>query len=384
MLVAVGFPAASRAADIRDPVCTPAPCERRAVDVVICLDTSGSMTDLIDSARARLWDIVSTLSKARPMPRLRVGLLTYGSPSNSTGSGGWIVKHTDLTDDLDVVYSRMMGMHTDGGDEFVGWVLHDAVESMSWSNDPRALRIIFVAGNESADQARERHDFRYVAEKARNRGILINSIYAGSRDQGVAENWHLVAQSGGGNFNAIDMKCGTVQVPTPYDDTLRKLNDALNSTYLPYGVAGREREAMQRDQDGQAMAMGPQTMSSRAAAKAGALYQNSVWDLVDASNSKDFDLDDVPVASLPGAMQSMNPEQRVDYLKQVTRKRGDVQREIQETDMRRQQFLQQRLASAGGSVSLDQAILASLRSQAEALGFQFADAPENATSNGAP
>jgi hypothetical protein len=132
------------------------------------------------------------------------------------------------------------------------------------------------------------------------------------------------------------------------------------------------------------MAMGPQTMSSRAAAKAGALYQNSVWDLVDASNSKDFDLDDVPVASLPGAMQSMNPEQRVDYLKQVTRKRGDVQREIQETDMRRQQFLQQRLASAGGSVSLDQAILASLRSQAEALGFQFADAPENATSNGAP
>ena len=66
------------------------------------------MTHLIDSARGRLWDIVTELSKARPTPRLRVGLLTYGTPDTSTADQGWVVKQVDLTNDLDTMYGKMM------------------------------------------------------------------------------------------------------------------------------------------------------------------------------------------------------------------------------------------------------------------------------------
>ena len=38
---------------------------------------------------------------------------------------------------------------------------------MSWSPDPDGLRLVFIAGNESADQAVDRVDFRAVAETAR-------------------------------------------------------------------------------------------------------------------------------------------------------------------------------------------------------------------------
>src|SRR5262249_532078 len=49
------------------------------IDVVICLDTSGSMDGLIDSAKNKLWDIVNELAKIKPAPNLRVGLYSYGN-----------------------------------------------------------------------------------------------------------------------------------------------------------------------------------------------------------------------------------------------------------------------------------------------------------------
>ncbi len=51
------------------------PSENRAIDLAICLDVSGSMSDLLDSVRGRVWDIVSDLSRASPTPSLRVALI---------------------------------------------------------------------------------------------------------------------------------------------------------------------------------------------------------------------------------------------------------------------------------------------------------------------
>jgi hypothetical protein len=49
------------------------------IDLVICLDTSGSMSGLIDTAKEKLWAIVNEMDRAEPTPVLRVGLLTYGN-----------------------------------------------------------------------------------------------------------------------------------------------------------------------------------------------------------------------------------------------------------------------------------------------------------------
>ena len=64
------------------------------VDVVICLDVSGSMNGLLDSARIKLWDIVNDLAKIKPTPNLRVGLYSYGG-STARGyapAAGWVKK----------------------------------------------------------------------------------------------------------------------------------------------------------------------------------------------------------------------------------------------------------------------------------------------------
>jgi len=88
------------------------------VDVVLCLDVSGSMNHLIDSARGKLWDIVNDLGTVKPTPRLRVGLYSYGHTTYDPKKG-WVRKEVDLTDDLDTVYRKLNGLTINGGTEYV-------------------------------------------------------------------------------------------------------------------------------------------------------------------------------------------------------------------------------------------------------------------------
>lgn len=349
---------------IPDPVASEPAAERRPVDLVLCLDTSGSMTDLIDSARAKLWNLVNELATTKPTPRLRVGLLTYGSPNNSTARQGWVVRQTDLTSDLDTVYAKMMAMTTHGGAEFVGWVLNDAVHTMSWSPEPDALKLIFVAGNESADQASERHNFRHVAQQARNGGMIINALYAGKRSKGVAEHWDQVAEHGHGHFAAIDMHRGTIQLATPQDKILRELNEELNATYLPYGSVGQTGAANQARQDRNAAKLGAESDSSRTVAKATALYENAAWDLVDASRDKDFDPAELKAEELPENMRQLTPEERRAYLRGMRRARADIQQRIQQVNVARQKHLAaQRGKGSAGQASLGEEMRRAIREQ---------------------
>lgn len=344
--------------------------ERRPVDLVICLDTSGSMTQLIDSARGRLWEIVNELARMRPTPHLRVALLTYGSPHNSTAAAGYVVRQCDLTDDLDTVYAKMMAMHTNGGEEFVGWVLNDSLRTLHWSSDPRALRIIYVAGNESADQAANVFNFRTVAAEARERDIIINAIYAGDRSQGISEQWEEVARHGGGCFTAIDMACGTVQISTPYDLELQTLNIELNATYVPYGARGQEGLENQRCQDDNAVRLGQQSCASRVVSKSTALYSNSVWDLVDAMARNEVRLEEMEAEALPEPMRGLSVEEQRVYIERHATARRDVQKKIQTISEQRELYLRQQREKTAGGTALDEAMLKALREQAAARGFE--------------
>jgi len=356
-------------AKIEDPcVVKPDPIARthrcRPVDVVICLDTSGSMTALIDSARGKLWDIVNTLAQEEPNAVLRVGLLTYGSPGRSTAARGWVARQTDLTSDLDTVYAKMMALTTDGGDEFVGWVLNDALRTMSWSTDPEASKLVFVAGNESADQAAHVFNFRRVAQEARGKGIVINSIYGGGYQQGIAESWDQVALHGGGYYSAIDMQAGTQQITTPQDKLLIELNAEINATYVPFGSDGARGKANQVQQDANASRMGGQSAASRVATKSTKLYSNARWDLIDASEEADFDLSKVKPAALPAEMRVLTEGEQRKYLEEKKVTRARLQRRVQEVNKKREAYIKaEREKSGKRAQTLDDAMKETIRKQ---------------------
>jgi hypothetical protein len=161
-----------------------------------------------------------------------------------------------------------------------------------------ALRVVFVAGNESADQ-------------------------------GVVEKWHDVAWAGEGTFSAIDPSTGSIQIAAPQDDLLLELNGRLNTTYVPYGEKGQDGLANQIAQDSNASRLGVQSCSSRIVAKGGALYNNASWDLVDKTLEEGFGWDAISPADLPEEMRSMTLDESVEFIEAKRAQREAIQREIQ-------------------------------------------------------
>lgn len=343
------------------PKADPAPISRD-IDLVIALDTSGSMEGLLDSTRARLWDIVNAAAEKDPNARIRVGLVTFGSPGVAGPEQGFVKVRSDLTTDLDSLYGKVMALQTDGGEEFVGWTLDTAVNQLSWSTRKGAAKIVFIAGNESADQAREQHDFRTVTANARERGIVVNALFAGNADQGVRERWADVAKHGGGFYTAIDQQAGTHDIATPQDQKLVELNAKLNGTYVGYGARGEEGKANQVAQDANAMRMGGSSAAARVGVKSRAAYDNSSWDLVDGVQNGRVDLAAAPATALPEPMRDLDAEGRQAYVEKLAEEREQIQEEIDSLNEERTRYLRKakpKKADAG----LDDAMLEAMDAQ---------------------
>ncbi len=359
----------------------PAPEHRKAVDIAICLDTSGSMTGLIDAARMKLWDIVNDFSDAKPMPTLRVALLTFGNDGHNP-EDGWVRVDQPFTQDLDRVSEQLFALSTNGGTELVGRVLYRAVSDLEWAETKDALKVIVVAGNESAEQD-DVIDFRYVCDSAKNADTIINAIYCGNPEDTIAPAWREVAESGNGQFVSIDQN-QTVVIATPFDEQLATLSVEVNVTYIPFGADGQRGMQNQTIQDSNSSNMNSAAAASRARTKASANYQCS-WDLVDACNSNQVELKNVKTEDLPENMQSMTISERTAYLKEVLDRRETIQKKIQKVSVQRNGFLAKAKSemSAANEMSFDHILRNAIRKQAIAKGFQFeiSDKEESTTEN---
>src|SRR5436190_3797574 len=239
------------------------------IDVVICLDVSNSMDGLIASAKVKLWDIVNDLGKIKPTPNLRVGLYSYGH-NNYPAARGWVRKELDLTTDLDGVYQKLNGLTTFGGEEYVARVCRDALAEQKWSADKKALRLIYVCGNEPADQDKQVH-LKDVAQMALKKDIIINTIYCGPGNHPEAKGWKDFAVMAEGRFASIDQQGGSVAIATPQDKKLAELSTQLNTTYVAYGKERLrdEKATNQIAQDSAAAKLAPGVSAGRAVSKAG-------------------------------------------------------------------------------------------------------------------
>jgi hypothetical protein len=342
---------------------------QKKVDLVIALDTSSSMDGLIDSARAKLWDVVLLLGKAKPQPIVRVGLISYGNDGYDR-SVGWVRKEADLTTNLDDVYAKLFALRTNGGTEYVARAVHDATTQMQWDKNQDTLKIIFVAGNEPANQDPMIPVEKAVGE-AREKGIFVNAIYCGSDSAGEAIGWREVAGKGSGQYAAIDQN-HVVAVATPMDGELQRLSGELNKTYVGYGAVGGLKAANQAAQDRNAMSSGGHVAASRAAAKASAVYRNDEWDLVDAAKHGKKKVADMPVAELPAPMQSMAPAERERFVEEKSQERDKIQRRIAELSQKREAYIaEDRKKHAGGPAAFDDAVTSSIKTEAKKKGLAF-------------
>ncbi len=341
--------------------------QSKHVDLVIAIDTSSSMDGLIDSARGKLWDVVNLLGQAKPQPILRVGLISYGNTGHSA-QAGWVKKEIDLTSDLDKVYAKLFELRTSGGEEYVARAVTAATNDMQWTQEQGALKIVFVAGNESASQD-PKISLETAIGGAKDRNILVNTIYCGNARNTEANLWAQVATMGRGKYASIDHN-NIVAVNTPYDAELGTLNGRLNKTYIGYGARGGEGLAMQAAQDKNASTASAPAAASRVAAKASGLYSNESWDLVDA-RKKGKKVGDLRADEMPAEMKPMTTTEREKFVEEKSRERAQVQQKIAEINAKRDQFIQAERKKQGGPANLDDAMKSAVKPAAEAAGFAF-------------
>jgi hypothetical protein len=348
--------------------------KNKDVDLVVCLDVSGSMNGLIDSAKIRLWDIVNELAKMKPTPNLRVALYSYGH-STYPADKGWVRKEIDLTTDLDEVYAKLNALTINGGEEYVARVSQAALTQQKWTTAKGALRLVFVCGNEPADQDKKIH-LNTAAALAKEQGVIVNTIYCGAKNNPEADGWAAFAAKCGGKYATIDQNRAkkVPHVATPYDKDILSFNEKLNGTYVAMaGEAGKKGAENQLKQDQNAAANAPAAELGRAAAKAGAAYKNSSWDLVDKmKEDPKFDLSKLKDDELPAELKKLKPEERVEYVKKKGEERCDIQKKIGELSAKRQKHIDEelkKLPKDAGDKALDDALKGIIREQATAKGF---------------
>ena len=306
------------------------PVAGRPVDLVLCIDTSNSMDGLIESAKLKLWDVVNELAKVKPTPILRVALYNYGN-DNFTAESGWVKQELELTTDLDAVYAKLNGLKTRGGTELVARVTRQAIKDLKWSDDAKALKLVFVCGNESASQDKQ-YTLAEVAKQAKDKGVYVNTIYCGPANNPEAAEWKEFAVLGGGRYGNIDQNKSAAQqvVATPHDKDLAELSGKLNRTYVFYGKDRAALAENQKAQDDNAAKAGAGVAAARGQTKAEALYRND-FDLLDRmKGDKAFDVKKLADAELPDELKKLKPEEREGYLKKKGEERDAVQKQIQE------------------------------------------------------
>jgi len=341
----------------------------RPVDLAICLDVSGSMNGLLNAARQNLWAVVNDLAKLQPAPTLRVALLTYGCSAYEPEKG-WVRVDTQFTTDLDLVSEKLFALATNGGEEYVARVMQTALTELSWSSDPNALKLMFVAGNEPATQD-PKVDGPSQSKAAIEKGIVVNTIYCGNPAHEEAAGWRAVATLADGKFAAIEQDKEFV-VSTPFDTQLAELSAAMNTTYVLYGSQAGVWAQNQVTQDGNAARLNSAAEATRCQTKASSLYRNGHWDLVDACNEPTFKLEDVKKQDLPEVLRKMSADELRAHVAAQKKKRDEIKQQVEALGKQRDAHVQQELQriGEGGKLLFEQAVLESVRQQAEARGFQ--------------
>ena len=344
--------------------------ESNVVQLAILLDTSNSMDGLIDQAKTQLWKIVNEMARSKrngESINLYVALYEYGN-DNLSPEEGFVRLVSPLTDDLDKISEELFKLQTNGGSEYCGTVISEAVKDLKWTKDSDELKIIFIAGNEPFTQGSV--DYKVSCKDAISKGIIVNTIFCGNYDEGVQTNWKDGADLADGKYMNIDQDQEIVHIDAPQDDELIALGKKLNETYIAYGYYGDEFKERQAEQDENAGNLAPEVLVDRTVTKSSGQYRNESWDLVDAKKEGTVKIEELEEDQLPEEMKNMTVEERKAYVEEKSNERESIQNKINKLSEERRKYIAQKLAESNDN-TLDAAMLKMIREQAAEKNYKF-------------
>jgi len=342
------------------------------IEVCFVLDTTGSMSGLIEGAKQKIWSIANEIASAKPAPDIRFGLVAYRDRGDE-----YVVKTFDLTNDLDAVYGQLQSFQAGGGGdtpESVNEALDEAVRKVSWSSDRGVLKIIFLVGDAPPhmDYANA-PKYPEVCQAAMKKDLIINTVQCGNLGE-TTPIWQEIAKLSEGSYAAIPQSGNMVAIATPMDTKLAELNRKMGTTLIAYGSASERRYLYSKQSASEAA---PATaLADRLSfnAKGGVSVQGE-GELLDSLASGKLKLGAVKKEQLPVELQKLSEPELKSEIDKKQKERSELQTEIQKLSKDRDEYIaqeQKRRAVGGQADSFDQKVADMIHAEAAKKGIKFA------------
>lgn len=346
---------------------TPERMERPRIDVVFALDTTGSMSGLIEGAKQKIWSIANKLVSGKPTPQIRIGLIGYRDIGDA-----YVTQRHELSEDIDQVYSQLKTFQADGGGdtpEHVVQALEDAVKRMSWSEGKDVLKVVFLVGDAPPHtDYPDMVSYTSLVKEARQKGIRINTVRCGG-DSDTEKYFGEIASLGGGDYLSIAQDGGMVAVTTPHDAELAKLNAELAGTSLSVGDEKARKDGDRKRAAAQSLAApaAAERASWAIQADSGAAYGDS--DLLNKLD-KGAELQSLSEEALPENLKGLSLEKKKEAVEEVKKKRGLLEGRIREESAKRQAWIESNEATQPAD-SFDNNVKDVIRRQAAEVNVTF-------------
>lgn len=341
------------------------------VEVVFCLDTTGSMGGLIDAAKRKIWAISNQIASGKPTPKVKIGLVAYRDRKDA-----YVTKVFDLTEDLDAIHGHLMSFQAQGGGDFpesVNKALFDAVHQIKWSTDKKTLRMIFLVGDAPPHMDYEEVKYPETCKEAMKRDIIVNTVQCGPHAE-TRKYWEEICRLAEGSYVQIDAQGGPiVAVSTPFDADLAKINTELNASTLVFGR--REAQAAGKAKQSANAALAPSAAADRAAFY-GRKGGSTSYDLLENVRNGNVKLEKLSKEELPAELKTLNLAEQKQYLEKLEKNRQELSKKAVELDRKRNEFIAKKAAEDGKNRArdtFDNQVLRILQRQATRNGIDYAD-----------
>jgi uncharacterized small protein (DUF1192 family) len=329
------------------------------IDVAFVLDTTGSMADLIDGAKAKIFAIADEIRRKHPNAELRIGLIGYRDIGDA-----YVTDIMDLDADIHAVYGRLVGFQASGGGDWpesVNEALNASVARLSWNESDTTRRLVFLVGDAPPHMDYEQDvPFTDTLEIAEREGIIVNAVQAGASPDTEAI-WRSIASLGNGEYIAIPQSGGVQVVQTPFDQQIYDLQIRINGTVVPYGSSA-ERQVTEETLGQIAAAPAPVASDMASYSTRGAASESGTYEVVSGGGDLIAEViagrvapADVADDAWPEDWQGLSADERVARIDSLVEERSRLQAELGGLVASRDAAIAEAEAGAGGD-SFDLAV----------------------------
>jgi Mg-chelatase subunit ChlD/cell division protein FtsB len=340
--------------------------DRPQIEVVFALDTTGSMSALIAAAKEKIWSIASTLATAEPTPDIKIGLVGYRDRGDE-----YVTVRTDLTQDLDAIYSELMEFQAGGGGdtpESVNQALYEAITAMSWSEDRATYKVVFLVGD--APPHMDYHDdipYHHSAKIAAESGIVLNTIQCGWID-GTQEIWQSISLAAEGKYFLIENSNAAVVYSTPYDEELAELGRLIEATKIYYGDKSvfKENEVRRATAEKIYEEAAPSAVAQRMffnSTESGKANFYGRQELLNDQQSGTVNLIEIPRHHLPEEFQGLSRQELRAEITRLQEQREALEERIKQLNSARQNHIRELAKAEEEKSTFDHQVFESLKEQ---------------------